>query len=782
MSKLMKIDPNPIDWTKEDIILRSDSGVLHGPKTPSAHAVTVDQGWYVAGASVCDTGDYLSIVPYAVHNGTSCYNHPNPTARVSDFHAAAKIHGGSYAMLRPKRMWSNYSRDFAPADNAAVQIRIYKDRKVAVLHHELVDGQDVWYVDTHLKKPLGATWNKALHGDARITEGFTRQPALVRVDTDEDVKKAATQIHLKDVSGFKHLIFNWTGDLARGRLVRTSANDRVYTGDATTKIFENFFDVMAPEKAAMRAQWKSKTGINLDAAAAGGYKPHWMVIDALYWAACTGGNGAQKAVATRRDTFDALIAPFASDINALADGDDLWGRADAGDIMFAHKTSKYYTVATFFAPDGKMTQGTLENGKWTIGIPRLDKAASDKLTAADGVKTKIASGQTAKSIFAGTVVEELVNSCAPVILPTYWYGSGSKVLTWDQIVSDTAIAPMAAVALYAESKPILSMLRKAGLLRWYAQTLGSLTVGRKLSNLFSPTSSYGWKYHQKAKALEDALDLPMSLLRQIDAVHDGSCDINSEAIKGAFSREEYQQMSDDELQKLVSKVAAASNRSGGWEVIRTFRDLKTDIPDFSDRRWIAQADDVQTAKKFIAACKSMTPEQWSSSWVLDGEAPMVYSYKDQTVKRLSRDEIVHEITEWHYVYQNGQWTYSDFRLDNRDFRGTILPFRSIEDLRKELDALRIGQDALLTAELADGHHVYRIRKSSDPDTPYFILITSDDGSFKTLGYMGCDASKSAQMRCMLQRRQMIYRDPIDVNAFAASQIAALQTMEALGLG
>ena len=784
MSKLVRIDPNPIDWTKEDNILVTDNGVKHGPATPSANAVIVDQSYYTAGVSVCDTGDYLSIVPYDLANGYGI------AYRVGTFKSAVKTNGGSYALLRPRRLsspWRSSKRGLNPSRDPAVQIRIYKDHKVAILNRDVVDGQDVWYVDTRRKAPFGALWDTDLQGDAKINEGFKLQRDLIRVDTDEDVKKAASQIYLKDVSCFKNLIPNWMGDLSRGRIFRATATSYSYTSDATTAIFENFFNVMAPEKAGVRAQWKKKTGIDLDKVTDTARKHHWMAIDALYWAACNGSASAQKAAATRQGKFEALIAPFASDLDAMTNGDDLWGRTDAGDIMFAHRCNDYYAIATFFTPDGKMVQSSRYNGKWDVaGIARIDKAEiSKRLTAADGIQTKFVAGQTAKSIFAGTVVEELVKACAPVIIPAYWRGDAPITSTWDQIVTDTTVASMAAMALYAESKPIMSMLRKADLQQWYACALGRLSWGTKLAEIFSPTSGHSyhtrtWNYNPKAKTLEDALDLPMNLLRKISAIYDGTHEssyISTPAIMGAFAREEYAQMPDDELQKFVDKVVKVTGPSGDWRATNILESLKSDVPEFSDRRYLVQADDLAAAKGFISARKEITPEQWSSSWVLGGGAPAVYSYKDKVVKQLSNDEIAEEITEWHTFYKNGQWTSPKFSpLESPVFRGIITPIPSFEALRKELDALRIGQDAPLAHELTHGN-IYKIRKSSDPDTPYFILITSNDGTFKILGYMGCEPSKSAQMRCMLQRRQMIYRDPIDVQAFVTSQIAGIRRLE-----
>ena len=787
MSKLVRIDPNTIEWTKEDIILMTESGVKYGPATPSANAIIVDQGYYVAGVSVCDAGDYLSIVPYDLVDSY------DTTARVGIFKSAVKNNGGSYALLRPIRMsspWYYSKRGLNPARVPAVQIRIYKDHKVAILNHDIVDGQDVWYVDTRRKAPFGALWDDSLQGEARVNEGFTRQPDLIRVDTDEDVKKAASQIYLKDVSCFKYLIPNWMGDLSRGRIPRATATSYSHTSDATTAIFENFFNVMAPEKAGVRTQWKTKSGIDLDRATDATYHRQWMTIDAFYWAACNGNTGAQKAAATRQGKFEALIAPFASDLQALASGDDLWGRTDTGDILFAHRLSDYYTVATFFAPNGKMIQGTLynreSNDKWEVAsIANIGRAEIKKrLTSAKGVQTKFASGQTAKSIFAGTVVEELVKACAPVIIPAVWSGDSPETSTWDKVVTDTAVASIAAMAIYAESKPIISMLRKSGLQQWYAYALGSLVIGGKLTDLFAPTPasprSRDWKYDQKAKTLEDALDLPMNLLRQISDAYDGSyqnAHLDTSAITGAFSREEYAQMSDDELQKFVNRVMVACGSSGHWKTVDLFANLKSDVPEFSDRRYLVQTDDLAAAKEFLSARKEITPEQWSSSWVLGGGAPTVYAYKDKVVKQLSVDEIVKEITAWHSFYKKAKWASPKFSsLESPEFRGIIAPIPSLEALRKELDALRIGQDASLVYELTHGN-VYKIRKSSDPDTPYFILITSSDGTVKTLGYMGCDPSKSAQMRCLLQRRQMIYRDPIDVQALVSSQIAAIRRLE-----
>ena len=69
--------------------------------------------------------------------------------------------------------------------------------------------------------------------------------------------------------------------------------------------------------------------------------------------------------------------------------------------------------------------------------------------------------------------------------------------------------------------------------------------------------------------------------------------------------------------------------------------------------------------------------------------------------------------------------------------------------------------------------VYRIRKLSDPNTPYFLVAHDADGKNTVFGYLGCDATKTAQTRCLLQRHQLIYRNPADVYVFLTKHAARL---------
>lgn len=787
MSTLINLDPHPIDWTKEDVILLTENGVKRGPKTPSADSVIVTQSWYTAAVSICDMGDYLSIVTYgAGDNG-------HALGRVSTFKAAVSANQGSYALLRPLRMstpWSRNSTSLIRADNAAVQIRVYKDGRVAILNREEVGGKTIWYVDTRRKAPFGGLWLKSptATADEKIAEGFSRQPYLIRVTTDEEVEAAAGRVYMKDASAFKALLPNWLGDLDKKWMPRMTGTSWQSMSLTATQCAMKFFDVLNPSKANIRAQWAKHSGINLDnwVATYNGKNdpPLWMPIDIIYWVACTGNKSIQKAAETRRTNFAARLAEFESEIAALPKDTNLWGRASDGSIMYATRGGGDYTTVTFINSDGKLMVATRASATcpWNLeNVPQirtLTTSADLKPTNA----TQIVAGQTAASIFAGTVVEQLIQQKATIYIEDRW-NKPAQQSTWDAVIKDNSITEMAAVALAAESKPIIKLLRKAGLMNWYSETLYKLN-NDSLSSIFfvsdEPDSPYTyrdrWNYDPKATSFEKAVGYPMAFLRKIDEVKTSPDKeyVRPSMIAGLFSKEEYAQLTDGELHAVIQKLLWLKGQN--YSEVCEARSQRQTIPDFAERRILLTAENPAQARAIFMARKEMPAERWSPAWVIDGSAPVTFSLTDQTIRSQPADTIVEDIQTWSKCFSLGKWTTKDLALRDDALGLYIEEPTSLLELREELDALRISGTATLLNRMLNADTrttVYRIRKLSDPNTPYFLVAHDADGKNTVFGYLGCDATKTAQIRCLLQRHQLIYRNPADVYAFLTKHAARL---------
>ena len=783
MSKLINLDPHPIDWTKEDVILLTDHGVKRGPKTPSANAIIIAQSYYTGAISLCDAGNYLSIVTYNGKDGNGDF------CRVGSFKCAVADNNGSCALLRPYRAHSPWGgRSTSPGKNPGVQLRIYKDGRVAILNREEVDGQTVWYVDTRRKAPFGALWpdDATLSGDEKIAKGLQCQPYLVRVTTDEEVEAAATKVKMKEANAFKWLLPNWLGDLSKKWMPRMTGTSWQAMSQESTKIVMNFFDVMNPANAAIRQQWRGHSGINLDSLQQpinDDRLPFWSPIDIVYWVACTGNNSAQKAAATRNAKFAALIAPFSAEIDALPDDTDLWGRTDDGHIMYASNNGYQKSVA-FVSPQGKLTvgeQGIRSTSKsWTVVIPQiraLNVAASIRPSRA----SRIVQGQTIQKIFAGTVVEQLIRAKSPIRIAQRW-NSAVEESTWTNAIREGAICELAITALAAESQPIVRMLREAGLMHWYSSALVAANNG-ELRTMFVENGkgsgyfySVTWKYDPKATSFEAAVNYPKFLLQQIDAVQGTkggqyACPVY---LEGMFSKEEYAQLTETELAAVLQKLTETA--SGGYGVYRDFRTLRDDFPAFDQRRLIMTAKDPGKVRTVLMARNELGSVQWSPAWVLDGTAPVTFSMRDSSVKSQPVETIIDDISEWHKCYKYSEWKRCSAIIRDEAAGLTLEEPESLIALHKELDALRISGTSMLLKRMTDREtrtKVYRVRRINNPDTPYFLVAHDADGRNTVFGYLGCGASQSEQTRCMLQRRQMIYQNPADINAFLTKHAARL---------
>lgn len=788
MSTLVKLDPHPIDWAKEDVILLTENGVKRGPKTPSANAIIMAQSWYTSAVSICDTGNYLSIVTYGFAGNS------HPAGRVNTFKAAVAHNQGSYALFRPSREnnpWSRTSVNLARADNSAVQIRVYKDGRVAILNREDVGGKTIWYVDTRRKAPFGGLWltSPTVTADEKIAEGFQRQPYLIQVTTDEEVEAAAGRVYMKDTSAFKALLPNWLGDLDKKWMPRMTGTGWQSMSLTATQCAMKFFDVLDSSKVNIREQWGRHSGIDLDKWVrlynGKNDPPSWMPIDIIYWVACTGNKSTQKAAETRRTNFAARLAEFESEITAMQDNTNLWGRASDGSIMYATRGRGGHTTVTFISPDGKLMMGSRGSDEypWSLeNVPQIKTLPiTDKLTPTSA--TRIVAGQTAASVFAGTVVEQFIQQKAPIYVENRYWSQPGQQSTWDAVIKDDSITEMAAVALAAESKPIVKLLRKAGLMNWYSETLCRLNYG-SLSDIFfvsaEPDSPYAyrdkWSYDPKATSFEKAVGYPIAFLRKIDEVKTNPDKdyVVPSVIAGLFSKEEYAQLTDDELHAVIQKLLWLKGQN--YSELSEARSQRQTIPDFAERRMLLTAKNPSQMRAIFAARKDMPAERWSPAWVIDGSAPVTFSLTDKTIRSQPVDTIIEDITTWSKCFSRGTWKSRDLALRDEALGLYIEEPTSLLELREELDALRISGTSTLLNRMIDADTrttVYRIRKLSDPNTPYFLVAHDANGKNTVFGYLGCDATKSAQMLCLLQRHQLIYRNPADVYAFLTKHAARL---------
>lgn len=264
-----------IDWSKEDVVMTTSSGVLHtfkSEKDLSKHYIEVDQAYGHKAVALEVLDDYISVKKYeAPRNDTFA----TVTKAQNWFDKEGKInlyHGSIFNQFAHKELteWETL------CEFDDMEVRIYKDCKIAFVYMVELAGEKIYYTlnkdsalipnavsfdrEKPITDPINAKWF-----DAEVRKS-AEEPYAIRIYDDKDAKDNAYKFGAKMIQSnilcSYALESGWPVEesnrkIGHGRYWERDV--RAFSKEKLEKVYA-FFEIDSEELAYAKTKYKEKYG------------------------------------------------------------------------------------------------------------------------------------------------------------------------------------------------------------------------------------------------------------------------------------------------------------------------------------------------------------------------------------------------------------------------------------------------------------------------------------------------------------------------------------------
>ncbi|MBQ2015493.1 MAG: hypothetical protein II207_00650, partial [Clostridia bacterium] len=532
-----------IDWTKEDLALRTNNCVMHYPKDKkdlSKNWRTVCQMYGNGVVAINDCGEYLSVVPYEIDN---------------EFYRVGIYKERVAAGQPPRLRWPhNYywipSRVESDIPESGLELRIYKDRTFTLVRRAILNDTTLYYVITDSFVVEGRTcypWYHTLMWGPTSTDPHSRrwldQEAVHLVTSDEEIRALARPfVKEKDRAGFNALLRKSYSDVRTQRWYCPNASYLASFETETAEIVNNFFEVGDAKNDTLARDFMKKrktSGVWL------GDQPSIFT-----WVTCRGT--LVKSTIDKAERANELVAGVEEwDYPDAHENEAIWYRRGEYICLIVPKKTfggwgfgcgcrKLFAYST---KTKRRLYGELSRGVWSFPVPSMSyltqacdlskhKAYGHGGYEYHSIKTVIKDGLSVKKLFEGSNVAWLLENAR----------GECKILRAEEepdVATDqnvpvpvenylraSCIGTIAIKILATTGIPHLEQLLKANLFNLYMAALWETDKGgteefwdldkKRASPDWDFRQSAGIPFHGKQKNLKKMFGMTMNQLRTLD--------------------------------------------------------------------------------------------------------------------------------------------------------------------------------------------------------------------------------------------------------------------------
>lgn len=530
----MKLNLTPdIDWTKEDVILYTNSGVKHyrvDQDKLSKHPVTIGYKCYKRPLYVSVKDNYLSFKMYEYYWKLSYSVSSFKSLPEQDAH-----------LLTPQTYLYCYPAVKALAEaEHAIDLKII-DREVRVYHNrKVVDIIKAQFEDS----------NSNIISTKYVANAYSKNPVII--STDEEAEAAAVVLSKAQASTYFYMLAqnSYIGDLRNGGYLWGSYAQGTSFVKETEDILKNFFNLDAPENALIKEAYLNiinRTQVRIR-----------DMIDLKNL--LTAREAANKQEATKKERILELLPHFQDVFDNLElisntnqahwfrIGDDivlLYRGFDDGYRYSGRNHNK--AVFVYNVKTKKRLYGEY-SGYWSFGVPSYSRIlrtcnlkSEDQVYTYNLGKTEIHLQQTihcdggVKELFAGTNVAYVLENATWEPIVTSWntcYSSAGTIEYIDNLINDDYIGNIVYAILFSTGIPVLEQFLKSKLFNLYFKAIenddsnswlcpNTQKITSKLDDGYkTPEKAAAWdtelEYLSRQKNLKKMFNMTMDQLRYLD--------------------------------------------------------------------------------------------------------------------------------------------------------------------------------------------------------------------------------------------------------------------------